>query len=310
MASSSRQAPALSAPAVIAIFGPTASGKTAVAEAVAARVDGEIVSADSAALYRGLAILTAAPAAPTRLVGVFEISDEVSVGEYQRLAHRAIDEIVAAGRTAVVVGGTGLYLRAALSSLELPPRLAPAVRERWERLYDAEGPEAAHAALAARDAAAAARVHANDRRRVVRALELAEAGSSLAPARDRLWTDDMRHSTLLVALGLPEEELNGRIRARAEAMVAAGAVEEAQTAWRQPLSSTARKVLGLEALATLPPEEAVEAIVQATRRLARYQRKWLRKLPHAVTLAGDREPEQIADEIVALAGAGERLPRR
>jgi tRNA dimethylallyltransferase len=302
--------PPAQAPSVVAIFGPTASGKTAVAEALATRIDGEIVSADSAAVYRDLPIVTAAPDRPTRLVGIFPLTHDVSVGEYQRLAHAAIDEIVAGGRTAIVAGGTGLYLRAALSALELPPAPAPGERDRWERLYDADGAAAAHALLTARDPAAAARVHPNDRRRVVRALELAEAGASLAPAHGRLWTKDTRHPTLIVALELPPEELDRRIRARTEAMVAAGGVEEARAAWAQPLSATARKVLGLEELATLAAEEAVEAVAAATRRLARYQRKWLRRMPSVVTLAADREPEDTAAEIVALAGAGERLPRR
>ena len=87
-------------------------------------------------------------------------------------------------------------------------------------------------------------------------------------------------------------------------------VAEAKAAWAQPLSETARKVLGLEAFATLPLDEAVEAVVNASRRLARYQRKWLRRLPDAATLDAARPPEELADEIVALAGAGERLPRR
>jgi tRNA dimethylallyltransferase len=299
-----------SAPGVVAIFGPTASGKTAVAQALLDRVDAEVVSADSAALYAGLPVLTAAPAYPARLVGVVPLSDEVSVGAYQRLAHEAVDEVLAAGRTPVVVGGTGLYLRAALSSLALPPPPAPGERERWERLYDRLGPEAAHALLAERDPAAAARVHANDRRRVVRALELGEAGESLVPGRDALWSGEFRHPTTLVGLDLPVEALEPRIRARVAAMVAAGAVEEARAAWAGPLSDTARRVLGLEELATLPLEEAVEAVVLATRRLARYQRKWLRRLTVAATLAADRPPEEIADEIVALAGAGKRLPRR
>jgi tRNA A37 N6-isopentenylltransferase MiaA len=144
----------------------------------------------------------------------------------------------------------------------------------------------------------------------VRALELADAGASLAPAEDTLWTEDTRHPTFLVALDVPQDELDRRIRARAEAMVERGAIDEARAAWGQPLSATARKVLGLEELATLPADEALEALVAATRRLARYQRKWLRKLAAVVTLAGDREPEEVAAEIVALAGAGERLPRR
>jgi len=297
-------------PAVVALFGPTASGKTAVARALLDRLDAEVVSADSAALYAGLPILTAAPDYPARLVGTVPLTADVSVGGYQRLAHAAIDEVVAAGRTAILVGGTGLYLRAALSALELPPAPAPGERERWGQLYDRLGAEQAHALLAERDPAAAARVHANDRRRVVRALELAAAGASLAPPADRLWARDTRRTTLLVGLDPPRDRLDERIAGRVAAMVAAGVADEARAAWATPgLSRTARKILGLEEFACLPEAEAAAAVVAATRRLASYQRKWLRRLATAATLAADRATEEIADEVVALAGAGERLPR-
>ena len=207
--------------------------------------------------------------------------------------------MVAAGKTAVVVGGTGLYLRAALSSLELPPPPAPGERERWEAEYDRLGAEAAHALLAERDPAAAARVHENDRRRVVRGLELAEAGASLAPPIDRLWADDMRRETLLVGIeGGSDEAIERRVAWQLEAGVAG----EARRAWAQPLSETARNVLGLEEFATLPANEAAEAVVASSRRLARYQRKWLRRLPATVTLDAERGAGEIADEICALAG--------
>ena len=295
---------------MIAVFGPTGSGKTAVARALLDRLDGEVVSADSAALYRDLPVLTAAPVYPARLVGIFELAHAVSVGEYQRLAHEAVDEIVDAGRTAIVVGGTGLYLRAALATFELPPAPEPGARERWGAVYDELGAERAHEALRSHDPAAAARVHANDRRRVVRALELAEVGSSLAPAADRLWADDVRHPTLLVNLRLDDEaELERRIRRRTLEMVERGVADEATRAWSQPLSLTARKIIGLEELATRPLDEAVPAVVSATLKLARYQRKWIRRVPGAVTLDANRSPEELADEIVALAGARERLPR-
>ncbi len=261
-------------------------------------------------MYADLPLLTAAPDYPARLVGIVPLDRDVSVGEYQRLAHGAVDEILAAGRTPIVVGGTGLYLRAALSSIELPPPPEPGARERWAALYDEHGPEAAHALLAGRDPAAAGRVHPNDRRRVVRALELAEIGSSLAPPEDRLWSEDVRLPTTLVGLTVAEGVLDRRIRERVAWMVEQGVVEEASAAWALPLSATARKVLGLEEFATLPLDEAVAAVVAATRRLARYQRKWLRRLPRAATLAADRPPEDLADEILALAGARERLPRR
>ncbi len=254
-------------------------------------------------------MITAAPDHPTRLVGVIPLDQDVSVGDYQRLAHETIDEIVASGRTAIVVGGTGLYLRAALGVLELPPPPEPGARERWSTVYDELGAEGAHALLAERDPAAAARVHANDRRRVIRALELAEAGGSLVPDENRLWSDAVRHETLLVGLDLPIEVLDARIEARVESMIQAGAVAEAEAAWAGPLSATARKVVGLEEFATMPVDEAAEAVRLATRRLARYQRKWLRRLNVAATLDAGRSPEEIADEIVALAGAGKRVPR-
>ncbi len=300
MGSSSRPAPAPRR--VLALFGPTASGKTAVAGILRELLGAEVISADSAALYAGVPILTAAPDYPSRLVGVVPLADDVSVGRYQQLAHEAIDT----AETPILVGGTGLYFRAALSALAIPP---PGRREHWQAEVERLGPEAAHALLAERDPAAAVRVHPNDRRRVVRALELAEAGHSLTPADNRLWTEDTRLPTTIVALDLPLEKLDRRIEERTRSMAAAGAADEARRAWAGPLSATARQVLGLEEFATLPQDEAVEAVATATRRLARYQRKWLRRMTGVTTLDANRPPEEIADAIVALGRAGERLPR-
>ena len=294
---------------VIGLFGPTASGKSDVAAAVTQLIPAEVVSADAMQVYDGVPILTNRSPHPERLVGIWPLSHVASVGEYAPLAHAAVDEILEAGRTPLVVGGTGLYFRAALAELELPPAPEPGARERWERLYDEDGAEAAHSRLGELDATAAARVHANDRRRVVRALELAEAGDSLAPADDRLWTDDTRHPTTIVALEVPLDELDRRIAERTRSMAAAGAAEEARNAWAQPLSGTARKVLGLEEFATLPLAEAIERVTIATGRLARYQRKWLRRMPGVVTLDANRPPEEIAADIVALGRTGQHLSR-
>jgi tRNA dimethylallyltransferase len=302
MASSSRHPPA---PSLLALFGPTASGKTAVAGVLRERTGATVVSADSAALYEGLPVITAAPRYPAELVGVLSLDADVSVGAYQRLAHAAVD----AADVPLVVGGTGLYFRAALSAIELPPPPAPGRREHWQNEVDRLGPDGAHALLAERDPAAAARVHANDRKRLVRALELAEAGSSLAPRADRLWTEDTRLPTLIVALDVPLEDLDRRIDERAREMAAAGAAAEARAAWDRPLSATARKVLGLEQFATLPEADAVAAVAQATRRLARYQRKWLRRMPGVTTLDGRRPAGELADEIIALGRAGKHLSR-
>jgi tRNA dimethylallyltransferase len=292
---------------VIGIFGPTASGKTRVAATLAGRFPAELVSADAMQVYRGLPILT--NQAPARLVAIWPLEHEASVGEYAPLAQAAIDEILAAGRTPIVVGGTGLYLRAALADLGLPPAPAPGERERWERAYD-EDPALAHERLAELDPAAGAAVHQNDRRRVVRALELAAAGASLAPRADRLWAGETRHPTVLVGLDVPKDVLERRIEERTRAMFDAGVVEEVRAALAGRISATARKTLGLDEVATLPRAEAIEAIVVRTRRYAAYQRKWMRRVPGLVMVDADRPPGEIADDIVALAGTREHLPRQ
>lgn len=296
----------MASPSVLAVFGPTASGKTAVAEAVAKRLGGDVVSADSMQAYRGLPILTAQPERPTRLVGIWPLSHEGSVAEYADLAHAEIDELLAAGRTPVVAGGTGLYLRAALVDLALPPAPPPGRRAHWEGLYDRVGAERAHSVLAGRDPEAAARVHANDRRRVVRALELTELGSSLAA--DRLWTDDVRHDTLIFGLVVPRDVLLERIARRAREMFEAGVVEEARRALAGEISSTAIHALGLREVVDLPHDEALEQLIVRTRRYAAYQRKWMRRIPGIVLVDADRPAEEIADEIVEVARARQRLP--
>ena len=283
---------------VLAIFGPTASGKTAVAEEFASRFPAELISADSMQVYRGLPILTNQPATPTRLVGIWD------------LAHEAIDAAIDDDKTPVVAGGTGLYLRAALSSLQLPPAPRAGQREHWQRVYDSVGGERAHELLAERDPAAAAAVHANDRRRVVRALELTDVGRSLKPPVDRLWSAQTRHATVIVGLEVPREELLRRIEHRTRAMFAAGVEEEVARALAGPISATARKALGLEEIALLGHEEAIEAINIRTRRYAAYQRKWLRRIPGLVSVAADRPRGEVADEILEVVRARQRLPAR
>jgi tRNA dimethylallyltransferase len=295
-------------PSVVAIFGPTASGKTAVAEAVAERLGGEVVSADSMQAYEGLPILTAQPARPTRLVGIWSLSHEGTVAEYAQLAHAAIDEILTAGHTPVVAGGTGLYLRAALAQLELPPAPSPEQRAQWEHLYERLGPERAYGVLAERDPGAATRLHPNDRRRIVRALELTELGSSLRPAADRLWTSETRRPTLTFGLEVPRDVLTERIEQRARSMFADGVVDEARAALAGPISSTAVQALGLRDVAELPYEQAVETLALRTRRYAAYQRKWMRRIPGLVSVNADRPVDEIAHEIVEVASARQRLP--
>ena len=287
---------------VIAIFGPTAAGKTAVAEELAGRLCTEIVSADAMQAYRGLPILTNQPESPTRLVGIWDLSHEGSVGEYQGLAHEAIDELADATGHAVVAGGTGLYLRAALAELELPPAPAPGARGRWESAYDAD-PAAAHARLVERDPETGERVHVNDRRRVVRALELAEVGASLLPAEDRLWSDHVRRPTLLVGLEVPGDALERRIVARTDEMFERGVVKEVEAALSAPISRTAEKALGLREIASLAPAAARERIIVRTRQYAAYQRKWMRRIPGLVAIDAARPATEVVDAILEVAAS-------
>jgi tRNA dimethylallyltransferase len=292
----------MSPPEVLAVYGPTASGKTAVAEALADALGTEVVSADAMQLYDGLPILTNQPERPTRLVAIWPLSHEGSVAEYARLAHAAIDELVEQYDSVVVAGGTGLYLRAALADLELPPAPAEGARERWEAAYDAD-PHAAHEELRRRDPTAAALVHPNDRRRVVRALELAETGASLAPEEDRLWATRTRRPTLVAGLDLPRHVLERRIEERTDEMFRRGVVEEVRAALHNPISATAEKTLGLREIAELPPGEAREAIVRRTLRYAAYQRKWMRRIPGVVMIEAGRSPREVADAILEVARA-------
>jgi tRNA dimethylallyltransferase len=290
-------------PEVVAVFGPTGSGKTDVSEIVARALGTEIVSADALQVYRGLPIVTNQSGRGIRLVAIRDLSQEFSVGEYARLAHAEIDELVRVNGFAVVSGGTGLYLRAAIVELDLPPVAESGARARWEALYDAD-PEAAYARLDALDAAAASRVHLNDRRRVVRALELAEQGQSLAPASDRLWAADTRLPTIVVGLEIPRRSLERRIRERTDEMIERGVVDEARRAVAGRISKTAAKALGLRELVELPLEQARERLIARTLQYAAYQRKWMRRIEGIVMIDADRPPEEVADAILEVARTG------
>jgi tRNA dimethylallyltransferase len=293
----------------IAIFGPTGVGKTAVAIALAERLrergeDPVAISADALQVYEGLETLTGAATAAERerlehrLIGFVPVTDTFSAGEFAARAHEEIDAALASGRRPIVVGGTGLYLQAALTDLDLRPPPPPGVRERIAAEVHEHGPHAMHARLAERAPRAAAAIEPGDRTRVIRALELLEMGEEPAPAGDesRLWTADLRHPTLLAGLVMERAALYARIDARVEAMIAAGAAEEARRADAAGASHTARKALGFEELL----RGDVEAMKRRTRQYARRQLTWMRKLP-GVHLIDAGAPDPAA-EIARLAG--------
>ena len=288
--------------AIIAIFGPTGIGKTETALALARRLRAEgaspvAVSADALQVYRGLEILTgvASPAEQAelehRLVSFLPVDSQFSAGQYAELAHNEIDGLLATGRLPIVVGGTGLYLRAALAELSLRPPPPEGLREHLLSELEAHGPTALHARLAREAPETAARISPSDRQRVVRALELLELGELEAPGESELWTAETRRPTLLVGLVMNREVLYRRIDARVEAMVAAGALEEVRRATAEGASPTARKALGFEELLA----GDVEGMKRRTRNYARRQLTWMRKLAGAEILdVTERDGEAAA----------------
>lgn len=299
---------------LIALFGPTTAGKTEVAVALAERIDGEIVSADSMQVYRGLEGLTNQPTEterrgiPHHLVGIVDPDEPFDVTRYGALAHAAIDAIRARGRTPIVAGGSGLYLRAALVALDPPPAAPPALRRRIEQEVDDLGPAEAHARLQSVDPAAARRIPAGDTRRIVRALELHALGASLVPAgEDRLWDGTMRVPTVLTTLVVPRPELHRRIDARTPLLVERGIPEvEALRTRASGLSETARRAHGVEDILALlegriDRARCVERLAARTRQYAKRQDTWRRRLPGAHGVDGEQAPEAIAATILRLA---------
>jgi tRNA dimethylallyltransferase len=293
---------------VIAVFGPTGVGKTAVAIALAdlLREHGEdpvAVSADALQVYAGLEALTGVASAQERarlehrLIAFLPIDAGFSAGQYAELAHAEIDRLLGDGRLPIVVGGTGLYLRAALTELSLRPPPPEGVREHWLAELERRGAPALHAALAERAPLAAAEIDRNDRQRIVRALELLDAGElEPAGAGSELWSEDVRRPTLLLGLVMERAQLYARIEERVEEMIAAGAAEAVRRANAAGASVTARKALGFEELLA----GDVEGMKRRTRNYARRQLTWMRKLAGVQVIdVTDRAPEEVAGQIFA-----------
>jgi tRNA dimethylallyltransferase len=258
------------------------------------------VSCDALQVYRGIEALTGAATEEQRirlehrLLGIADVGQEFSAGRFAMLAHREIDSLLARSRRPIVVGGTGLYLRAALAELKLRPPVPAGIRSEVEGEVAERGPERLHAEL---DPDVAATVHPRDRKRVARALELQRAG--IDPPRDseQLWTASLRHPTLLIGLTMDRGEVARRIDARVDAMVAGGAAEEARRAVEAGASRTARAALGFEALLA----GDVEAVKRAHLAYARRQLTWMRRMPgvHLIDRSG-RPDDDVANEVVSL----------
>jgi tRNA dimethylallyltransferase len=281
---------------VVALFGPTAVGKTEVAVELAEILRGRgeqpvAVSADAIQVYEGLDTLAAKPSPSElerlehRLISFVPVEDEFSVGEFAARAHGEIDALLDEGRRPIVVGGTGLYLRAALTELELKPPPSPELRKEIERELAEHGAAGLHERL--RPASAA--VHPHDRKRIVRALELERMGEEPYVASTQLWSETLRRPAQLFGIVMDREAIAERVRERAGRMLESTVRAEVETAIERGASRTARKAMGFEEIAAhLAGElELSEARAQIERRHLAYVKRqltWMRKLAGVETI--------------------------
>lgn len=302
------------------LTGPTASGKTSVGVALARRLGGEILSLDSMALYRGLDIGTAKPTAeqrrgvPHHLIDVIAPCEEYSLAQYVEAAERLVAQIRSAEREPLFVGGTPLYLKGLLRGIFRGPPADPAFRRRLQRRAAEQPPDFLHARLALVDPRAAKRLHPNDTRRLIRALEVFEkTGRPISDWQRQFDRARPAEACRVFVLDWPREELNERIHRRVDAMFAAGLVDEVRRLLDAPggLGKTAGQAVGYrEVVEHLAGRrsllETIELVKLHTRQLAKRQGAWFRSLSECrfVPVGEGDEPEQLADRIVEMGGRG------
>jgi tRNA dimethylallyltransferase len=276
---------------IVAIFGPTAVGKTEVAVELAdlLRARGEqpvAVSADAFQIYAGLDVLTAKPSPGQlarlehRLISFVPVSEEFSVGQFAERAHDEIDRLIDQRCRPIVVGGTGLYLRAALAELDLKPPPRAGVREDVERELVELGLKALHSQLPSETADA---VHPRDRKRLVRALELERMREQSHRSSEQLWSQELRKPTSLFGIVMERTAIAERIAGRVERMLDSGAIADVEVALERGASKTARKAIGFKEIegllaGELDRDAAAERIERRQRQYVRRQTTWMRKL--------------------------------
>ena len=302
--------PLLPSGQVIAVVGPTAAGKSALSVALAHALGGEVVNADSMQLYRGMDIGTAKLTAeeregvPHHVLDVWDVREPASVAAYQELARAAVEDILARGRVPLLVGGSGLYIRAVLEEFEFPGT-DPAIRERLEHELAAVGPAPLHERLRTLDEPAATKILPSNGRRIVRALEVIELTG--APFTAALPAPTPYYPSVQLGVDRDGEELDRRIADRVELMWAAGLLDEVRRLDGLREGRTASRALGYQqALAQLDgeltPEQAVAETVRATRRFVRRQRSWFRRDPRITWLDG-ASPTLTEDALAVCAAA-------
>ena len=281
---------------VAALVGPTAVGKTELSLQVAERLDAEIVSIDSMQIYKGMDVGTAKPSpeererVPHHMLDLFDPSEDVTVAQFQRLARAAIQDIDQRGKLPLLVGGSGLYFRAVVDDLNIPPR-SEEVRAEIEARLEEFGVESLHQRLWQRDPEAAQRIEPGNARRIVRALEVIELTGRPFSENDS-WEDyESIYDLKVVGLRRSREQLFERIERRVSDMLRDGLLTEAQRLGAKGASRTARQALGyrqiLEAPRRATLKEVSDEIVRATKRFARRQESWFRGDPRVVWIEAD-----------------------
>ncbi len=302
---------------MLVLVGPTATGKSAVAVEVAVRLDGEVITGDPQQAYRGMDIGTAKPSlaerkgVPHHLLDIKDPTELFTVAEFQRLVWELAPAIRARGRLPMLVGGTGLYVTAVLDAYDFPP-LEPdwELRARLRGEAEALGPEALHGRLAEVDPSAAARLHPNDLRRVIRALEVYyRTGQPLSATWDRSPPEAVALDALVVGLFMDRDALDRRIEARVQQQLDAGLLEEVAALYRRGLDERYYPLRALGYRELLPVvrgerslEQARADLVRSTRRLARRQLTWFRRDPRVRWLRTPADnPLAVVEAITRLA---------
>ena len=275
---------------VVCVVGPTASGKSAVAELVAMRLGSSVISVDAMQVYRGMDVGTAkTPAAerrcPLLMVDVADVDEDYSVQRFQHDARSCADELLREGCVPILCGGTGLYLDAVIDEMEFPTgEKDGSVRETYERMASERGPQALHSLLAERDPESAALIHPNNVRRVVRALEMLDEGVSYARHHEGLKERRPHYDAQIWGLSWPRETLYARIDARVDQMMAEGLLDEVRALAGRGLTEdvTAGQAIGYKELlpylrGEAPLAQCLETLKRASRNYAKRQLTWLRR---------------------------------
>ncbi len=283
-------------PNVIVIVGPTASGKTSLGICVANKLNGEIISADSMQIYKGLDVGTAKATKDEQkmvkhhLIDICDIETKFSVADYKRLCYEKIEEIVTLGKTPVIVGGTGLYINAVVNNMDFDNYVKKEsnIRQELEQILLEKGKEYLYDILVKLDRETAKKIHMNNIKRVIRAIELAKEGTqkSAIDSRNDLWNkNDSNYNFITVYIDMPREKLYDRINTRVDLMENSGIIEEAKMLkdMNLPKDNTAIQAIGYKEFFDYldlkePIKEALEKLKQNTRRYAKRQITWFKKL--------------------------------